>query len=358
MFKITRTSHSSTLLFFALVFTCLFIFPLFNAKANDEAYLKAGVSAIASKQYAQAIDHLSKALGSGGLSPEDTAKAYYYRGVAYNGKNEPARSIADFSNALFFKKNPPDLKSKILIARARAYKAVGLVARAENDIRASGTGGTTISSVSSVSNNRPVNTQRRQVPQQQATGSSSGSFARQERRNKPAVTQGWGASVSSNPVRQQQPARIVRQERQQPVARQARSTSSDGNYRSLFDSNARKVESRPIQRQARYQPESRPQQKTEQRRSFNTSAGAGSGRYRLQLAAVSSENDARAAWSKLVAEHSSLLSNQSPDFQTVNLGGSKSVVRIQIGPFSDKLSTLQLCNTFKQQGLDCFLVVR
>ncbi len=355
MFKITQTTKSSAHFYSAVVFTCLFLFFTYKVNASDEAYLKAGVSAIEAKQYEKAVQHLSKALGSGGLSPEDTAKAYYYRGVAYNGKNEPARSIADFSNALFFKKNPPDLKSKILIARAQAYRAVGLVARAENDIRASGSGGTTIASVGTVSKPQPI---QRTEPQRNNTQSSSNSFVRPQRRSKPVVTQGWGASVSSAPVKQQ-PARITREETRQPVVKQARSTTSDQNYRSLFDANARKVESRPVQTQARYQPETRVQQnRAVERRSFNAPTQATSGRYRLQLAAVSSENDARAAWSKLVSAHSSLLSNQNPDFQTVNLGGSRSVVRIQIGPFSDKLSTLQLCNTFKQQGLDCFLVVR
>ncbi len=361
MFKITQNINSAAQLFFVVVFTCLFVLPMVKVNASDQAFLKAGVDAISSKQFDKAINHLSKALDTGTLSPEDTAKAYYYRGLAYNGKSEPARSIADLSNALFFKKNPPSLKSKILVARARAYRAVGLVSRADNDMRASGSAATTIASVASVKRsayNQP------QAQRETNTRSSSGGFFQQRRQQqpqkKPAVTQGWGASVSSNPVRQQ-PTRIARVERQEPARTSSNSANSrsgnsgsNQNYRSLFEAKARKVEERPV-RQARIQRQELPARKQYTSPVARQSSG---GRYRLQLAAVSSENDAKAAWSRLVSQHASLLSSQNPDFQTVNLGGSRSVVRIQIGPFSDKLSTLQLCNTFKQQGLDCFLVVR
>lgn len=339
------------------------------AAGSAQDFLKAGEKAVGQQQFDTAVQHLSKALGGADLSSEETATALYYRGVAYNGKGEPARSIADFTRAIFFKKIPGSLKAKILQARAKAYRAVGLGSRAEADLRAAGVGGTRVASLSS-SSTSSVSTTRNSAPVRKPT----------------AVTSGWGANVNAVPVkpvpvqpirqpqRQALPTRQI--ERPQRQAVNTTDTASTFNRRQdarrMFEAEARQAGQTVVKknthnanlRSSNWGAERPAQPKriahTENGQTFNKPAQppvSSSGRYRLQLAAVSSEN-AQNAWSQLVAKHNSLLSNQNPDFQTVNLGNNKSVVRIQIGPFADKLQTLQLCNTFKQEGLDCFLVVR
>lgn len=348
------------------------------AAGSAQDFLRAGEKAVGQQQFDTAVQHLSKALGGEDLSSEETAKALYFRGVAYNGKGEPARSIADLTRAIFFKKIPTPLKSKILQARAKAYRAVGLGSRAEADLRAAGVSATRVASANGASTSSFSTTQTQRAQPTQRTA---------------AVTSGWGANVNAVPAKPV-PVQPIRQPQRQvqPVQRQQPQRIASNSFnrpqqdaRRMFETQAQPVQQRP-------QPQRTQPQRTQTVAKKNTHSAnlrssdwgserqaqprriahtenvqtirksappvtSSSGRYRLQLAAVSSEN-AQNAWSQLVAKHNSLLSNQNPDFQTVNLGNNKSVVRIQIGPFADKLQTLQLCNTFKQEGLDCFLVVR
>ncbi len=337
------------------------------AAGSAQDFLRAGEKAVGQQQFDTAVQHLSKALGGEDLSSEDTAKALYFRGVAYNGKGEPARSIADLTRAIFFKKIPSSLKSQILQARAKAYRAVGLGSRAEADLRAAGVGGTRVASVNTTSTSTFSTTQRAQPTQRRA-----------------AVTSGWGANVNAVPAKPV-PVQPIRQPQReiQPVQRQQPQRLASNSYSRQQQQDARRMfetKPRPVRRTTQTVAKKNThsanlrssdfgsERQAQPRRIAHTEnvqtirkpvqpRASSSGRYRLQLAAVSSEN-AQNAWSQLVAKHNSLLSNQNPDFQTVNLGNNKSVVRIQIGPFADKLQTLQLCNTFKQEGLDCFLVVR
>ena len=338
-------------------------YPL-NAAGSARDFLKAGVKAVESKQYDIAVKHLTKAINLATLSPKLVAKALHQRGVAYNMKGEPARGIADLTRALFFKKISPEQKTKILKARAASYKSVGLVSKAQADLRSAGLG--TTQSVSNITlpkkpTLKPVVTQniRQQIPQLN---------------NKIETTTGWGVSVSEE--QKTQPTRVARieQPRQantnRPLEKVEKPVAEEKNnsFSSFFSRNS----------EPKRQPEKPTAQvnwgKSTQVSSTNTSQKrsnpatfrsanytiptAGNGRYRLQLAAVSSENDAQQAWFRLQSRYSSLLSNQTPDFQRVDLGSGRSVVRIQIGPFADRSQTMQLCNSYKEQGLDCFLVVR
>ncbi len=53
------------------------------ARAQEGGGLSAGASAFASGKYDAAVRQLTSAINSEGLSPESTAKALYYRGLAY-----------------------------------------------------------------------------------------------------------------------------------------------------------------------------------------------------------------------------------------------------------------------------------
>ncbi len=347
-----------------------------EAAGSARDFLKAGAKAVTDKNYDLAIKHLTEAISSGNLSAREVARALYNRGLAYNAKSEPARGIADFTRALFFKKITPEQRSKILSARAQSYKAVGLSSRASADLRVAGLRKSTNTNIT-----LPEKPKLRPVePQQQLQLN-----APQPRKVKQAVPQnnsrnivesGWGASVQQDTSAGQsnkQNNYLIRSSKKKTTTPAKTEEKSRSPFASLFNSSQSK-------NQPRKQPQPQPKQQKTTSSGWNSEANVrtasisnnassaplkqvnytstGSGRYRLQLAAVSTENDAQQAWLRLQSQHSGLLSNQRPDFQKVDLGSGRSVVRIQIGPFADKLKTLQLCNSFKQQGLECFLVVR
>jgi len=88
-------------------------------------------------------------------------------------------------------------------------------------------------------------------------------------------------------------------------------------------------------------------------------AASDSGRsYRLQLASVRSEEDAQNTWAQIAEKHQDLVGGRQPLIEKTDLGSLGTVYRVQIGPFADKRESLQLCNSFKAGGVDCFLVTR
>ncbi len=85
---------------------------------------------------------------------------------------------------------------------------------------------------------------------------------------------------------------------------------------------------------------------------------AGGRNYRVQLAAVRSEDEAQTTWQRLAAKHGTLLAGRSPVIEKTELGAMGTFYRIQIGPFANKRESAELCNHFKRNGVDCFLVAR
>jgi cell division septation protein DedD len=89
-----------------------------------------------------------------------------------------------------------------------------------------------------------------------------------------------------------------------------------------------------------------------------STASSGNTTYRVQLAAVRSESEAQTAWDRLASEHETLLAGHEPVIEKSEGGASGPVYRVQVGPFADKSESAQLCNAFKNKGVDCFLVAR
>lgn len=82
------------------------------------------------------------------------------------------------------------------------------------------------------------------------------------------------------------------------------------------------------------------------------------GTYRLQLASSRSESEAREHWKRLAAANPELTSGREPQIDKTDLGSLGTVYRLHIGPFQDKAESLKVCNAFKRNGVDCFLVAR
>ena len=312
--------------------------------AGAEEFLAAGQKSFAQKKYAQGIKHLTKAINSGNLSPKDVAKALHYRGQAYYKNGEPARSIADLTRALFFKKLAPQERSQILQNRAIAYQSVGLTSRAEADLRAAGK--------SSISVARATPQKQRNTRKTRPNLRLSTANQRKPRKPKrTVVSSGWGASVSSaTPTQTYQ-----RQQNAQPSQPSTYSTASIRPQQRATTAQA-STASASTSGWGSTQTRSKPVSYTTTA-STTPPATTGAGRYRLQLAAFGSPQDANRAWAQMSSQHGDVLSRYTPQLQTANLG-QRVMYRLQIGPFTDKRQTLRLCNSLKQRGLNCFLVVR
>lgn len=82
-----------------------------------------------------------------------------------------------------------------------------------------------------------------------------------------------------------------------------------------------------------------------------------SGSYRIQLAAVRSQESAQQEWEKLKNAHSSVLGRLSSQIVRVDLGASRGVFyRIQAGPFGDADAARRSCNALKDRNVSCLVV--
>lgn len=79
--------------------------------------------------------------------------------------------------------------------------------------------------------------------------------------------------------------------------------------------------------------------------------------FRVQLAALRSEDRAHAEWERLRKRHSDLLGNLQLFVQRVDLGEDKGVFyRLRIGPLADEAASRALCEKLKSRDVGCLVV--
>ena len=103
-----------------------------HARAQDNGGLSAGAASFEAGKYDQAVRQLNNAINGENLAPAEAAKALYYRGLAYQKLNQPARAIADLGAAIWLGLSGSD-RATAIATRGLAYKAAGLGSQAEQD---------------------------------------------------------------------------------------------------------------------------------------------------------------------------------------------------------------------------------
>ncbi|MGI9501136.1 MAG: SPOR domain-containing protein, partial [Geminicoccaceae bacterium] len=78
------------------------------------------------------------------------------------------------------------------------------------------------------------------------------------------------------------------------------------------------------------------------------------GRYRVQLAAVRAENDAKRAWSLFQQQLGPFISGLQPFFERAETSNG-TFYRVQVGPFGDTADADRLCVELKKQNASCFV---
>ncbi|BBK30883.1 sporulation related protein [Stella humosa] len=81
------------------------------------------------------------------------------------------------------------------------------------------------------------------------------------------------------------------------------------------------------------------------------------GSYRIQLAAVRSQEAAQQEWEKMKTAHAPVLGKLSSQIVRVDLGESRGVFyRIQAGPFGDPDAARRTCTALKDRNVSCLVV--
>jgi hypothetical protein len=84
---------------------------------------------------------------------------------------------------------------------------------------------------------------------------------------------------------------------------------------------------------------------------------AADGDFRIQLAAVRGEADARRAWDMFMADLGPVLANVEPIFERADTANGV-FYRVQVGPFASQEAAEGLCEQLKQRNASCFVIRR
>jgi len=81
------------------------------------------------------------------------------------------------------------------------------------------------------------------------------------------------------------------------------------------------------------------------------------GGYRIQLAAVRGEADARRAWDLFLVDLGPVLSGLQPFIERAETANGV-FYRVQVGPFASQQAAESLCDELKQRNASCFVIRR
>lgn len=82
------------------------------------------------------------------------------------------------------------------------------------------------------------------------------------------------------------------------------------------------------------------------------------GKYRLQVAAVRSRDEAGQVVSRLVQQHGSSLGPRQPVIDEAVIGNMGTFYRVRVGPYANAQEPGQLCAALRPQGFDCLVVTQ
>ena len=104
--------------------------------------------------------------------------------------------------------------------------------------------------------------------------------------------------------------------------------------------------------------ESAPAQAKSKPAKVATAAPAGGGRYKLQVAAVRSREEAQRLAQSLTAYPAVRDGTVQTEIDEAVIGSMGTFYRVRLGPYADAKEPGQLCSTLKPQGFDCLVVTQ
>ena len=273
----------------------------------------------------QATQALTATLAGGNLPPAVMAKALYLRGVAYRQQGKPAQAISDLTSALWLKGGLADGdRADAMKQRTAAYGDAGLTetgeavtaapAAKERQASAKGWGATTSPDESS-SSSAPLggNWFKDWFSGWQNNNSSQSEAP-------PKATTGSIQKDTAPPAAQ-------------PAAPAPRVASAWSSKTEVQPETAALVEREPAPAAVRFE-----------------------GKFRVQLAIVRTEDEARALAVKAKRELAGALASREPEIDQAVLGNMGSFYRVRAGPYATMQETQAVCARIKGTGFDCMAV--
>ena len=392
-----------------------------NAEAAKQLFGMAA-KAIAAGDYKTVVKQLSGAMASNKLSSNDIARALFLRGVAFQQGGAPARAISDLTNAIWLTGLNPAERARSYASRALAYRKVGMDARANADLKQAKEIAPDDPLVAQILSGGQPSTQAaapamgpQSIPMPMMPGLRPGGLPGQPAGFGPAVqipqvpamaaTESPKPKAAAAPQQQEKPKQVAavepapaavsepapapvpsaapatpraefpswatsvspeaeaQGEEQASVEADVEEGEEPGRLKRFFgsiwgsDDEADSADGDGGARRALVATAE--WSKTTKVEEINDSSSSSGGRsYRIQLASSRSEDEARTLWKRISSQYSGIVGDREPIIEKTELGTLGTFYRLQLGPFDDKRQSLQLCNSFKRSGVECFLVTR
>lgn len=309
----------------------------------------------------QAVQALSATLAGGNLPPAIMARALLLRGIAYRQQKKPAQAIADFTSALWLKGGLSESdRADGLRQRTAAYQEAGLsqageiapagAKEARPKERSASPAASAPWSDGTTTSTPPA--QAAALNQEQGAAATGGGgwdlFANLFGGSGSAIAGQPAAGAASPPA---DAARILNAEtstaerppppRPAQTSGWARQTQVEGERSARVETGAIAGKQEPPRRYAAL-PE----------------AGKKGGQFRIQIAAVRNQAEAKALAGKVMREHAAMLAAHEAQIDQTVMGNMGSFYRVLIGPFASAQETQGVCAKLKGAGLDCLVTAQ
>ena len=340
--------------------------------AAAERQLEAGIKSFQAGKHEAAVQSLNGALQGGGLPSARMARALYYRGLAYKAQGKPAQSISDLTSAVWLKGGLDDKeRADALAQRAAAYREAGLgeppaldanpkAPRTAADAVPRAAAGSSAVVASAPASGGGIggffgnlfggssSTPQAPAPVAAAAPASTGSvvptvpkaevssWSGDTKTAAVGVAPAAKAAVAPAAAVAAQPVRLAAAQAQTQTQAQGGVTPPPSHV-AAAPSAAAPVAAAPAV----------------------AAPAAASGKFRLQVAAVRSRQEADAIAAKLKKEYGRKLASRDPVIDEAAIGNMGTFYRVRVGPYADANEPRRLCVTLRSSGgYDCLVVTQ
>ncbi len=333
-----------------------------KAAAMAQQALDAGIKAYGAGKSEEALRAFDAAL-RGGLPSPQMARMLYYRGLTYRREGKPGLAISDLTSAVWLKNGLSEAEKQDAIKmRAVAYHEAGI-----SDVPAvpqsafpdapaipSSAPASGWQTAMSDGKSPPAAVPVSNAPAAPTPPSSSGGFFS-------SITNLFSGSSSSVPKADESSVTTSSIGRP-PVQPPVEAASWTGTTEVAA---AAPPPPAPAPQVAAPPPAPAPQAVS----SFETkvaaaepssapAARAPSGKYRLQVGAVRSREDADAMAARVLEQHGPQLGGRQPAVDEAVIGSMGTFYRVRLGPYANAKEPGQLCGALRADGFDCLVVTQ
>ncbi|WP_244437798.1 SPOR domain-containing protein [Hyphomicrobium denitrificans] len=368
-------------------------------KASRQAY-DAGLKDFANGRYQPAIDQLSSALKTGGLSSTEMAKALYTRGIAYKKQKQPGLAISDLTSALWLKNGLSAGDRETATAeRADAYKMAGIEDTGKGPERVVGTPTSTTKPASTAAatpaagpnagsaglsaaaiaqaaaNNNTSNDSGAALPVTRQDPSSTAAQDAARARAAYAPVNSLAGSAATGGT--SEPAPAAQTSSPAPAPSSSFGSGVTGFFSNMFGGSS-SAPAAGTQAPASVTTAStgtvaetsswssatvvnegsaaKSADKTRQVTAAAKPTRATKGKYKVHIAALRSRAEAEALAQQLIAQHGADLDNHVPTVDEAVIGSMGTFYRVRINGYASQEEPRSLCDKLRTSGLDCLVV--